>query len=68
MESHLSISYYERLKPYLAHFYQDVIQYDTATKTWIALETEKPLAIEEEEKTTVTLSELCPDIKNLESN
>ena len=38
MQSGISISYYEKLKPFLEEFYSHRVQYDKFTTTWKAIE------------------------------
>jgi len=37
MQSRISISYYEKLKPFLEEIYQYRVRYDKASKTWCAI-------------------------------
>jgi len=68
MKSGMSISYYERLRPFLARIYEERIQYDKTTGTWSVTEEEKSYAIEEKKEISTNLSELCPEIPNIELN
>jgi hypothetical protein len=39
MQSGISISYYEKLRPFLEEIYSHKVQYDMNTKMWCSLET-----------------------------
>lgn len=41
MKSGISISYYEKLKPFMEEIYQHRIRYDKETKMWYAIESEE---------------------------
>jgi len=38
MKSGISISYYEKLKPFMEELFQHTIRYDKDTKSWIAID------------------------------
>lgn len=45
MQSRISISYYEKLKPFLEEIYQHKVRYDKSDKMWRAI-TQKDLDLE----------------------